>query len=263
MRGLGLVLYGSEGVGKTSVALQFGRQGPLTCISCKESGYDDLDAMAEVPDNCINHNAENWEDVVTITKSSPGTLVLDSLSGLQAMLFDYVCRTQYNSIWDGKNGFSSYYKGQRVDSPPVLMEYVDLLDRKRSKGEHVILIGHMVTATLPNTLGADFQSHVLDMDQGDKGGLRSVIMKWAQAVLFMNIDVSIERNIDVDKGQVMRGKARDSDTRVIYTTKSPGHSAKNRLNLPPLIMMGESPVEAFNNLWSNIPAAFKRQEVKV
>lgn len=256
MRGLGLVLYGGEGIGKTSLALQFSHLGPLTCLSVGESGFEDLEVTGEVPDNCTNVTIKSWEQLLKETKGFDGNvLVIDSLSGLQTILFDYVCRSVYDNDWDK---FTSYWKGQRVDSPIFLGNYLELLDDYRHNGIHVVLIGHMVTTTESNTLGADYLSHVIDMDQGDKGGLRSLVTKWAQAVLFMNIDVAITRATELAKDRtVMEGKAKDDDNRLIYTTKAPGHSAKNRLKLPPLINMGEAPEEAFRNLWKEMPQAYR------
>jgi hypothetical protein len=97
------------------------------------------------------------------------------------------------------------------------------------------------------------------MDQGDKGGVRSIITKWAQAVLFMNIDVNINRAVETDRitKLIMEGKARDEDVRLMYTTKAPGHSAKNRLGLPMVINMGDSSKKAFENLWKHMPQAYQ------
>ena len=224
-----------------------------------ETGYEDLEIVGEVPDGCTNYNVDSWEALCGyIKKSTADVIVIDSLSGLQEILFKYVCKTAYQGKWDGKDGFTSYWKGQRVDSPPVLLQLLDILNGIRAEGRHVILIRHMITTTEPNTTGADFLSHVIDMDQGDKGGCRSCVTKWAQAVLFMNIDVAITRATEraADK-TVMEGKAADRDNRLIYTTKSPGHSAKNRLHLPPIINMGTSPQEAFKALWQEMPQAYQ------
>lgn len=255
-RGLGLVFYGGEGIGKTGVALQFSILGPLTCFSIEESGYEDLELVNEVPDNCANVTIDNYDQLINgLKKIKEGVIVIDSLSGLQKILFDYVCKTVYNDNWDK---FTDYWKGQRVDSPIFLSQLLNLLESFRARGIHVILTGHMVTTTESNTLGADYLSHVIDMDQGDKGGLRSNVTKWAQAVIFMNIDVAITRATELAKDKtVMEGKAKDDDNRLMFTTKAPGHSAKNRLQLPPIIPMGSSAKEAFKNLWSHMPKAYQ------
>ena len=256
MRGLAIILYGSEGIGKTSLALQFSHLGEATCLSIKETGFDHLKELpGVVPDNITNINVSSWEELVDQTKKAKKVLILDSLSGLQYVLFDYVCRTAFEGKWAE---FTSYYKGQRTDAPAVLVRYIDLLDAITLRGTHVIMTGHMITEVLPNTLGADYKSHSIDMDQGDKGGVRSIITKWAQAILFMHIDISITRATDITRDKVvMEGKAKDDDNRLIYTTRSPGHMAKNRLNLPPIIPMGSTPQEAFKSLWVNMPQSYQ------
>src|SRR5690606_39020004 len=110
-RGLGLVFYGGEGIGKTGTALQFCLLGPLTCFSIGESGYSDLELIDEVPDGCINVNIHTWTDLRNnIKKINEGVIVIDRLSGLQKILFEHVCKTVYNNNWDD---FTSYWKGQR------------------------------------------------------------------------------------------------------------------------------------------------------
>lgn len=256
MRGLAIVLYGSEGIGKTSLALQFAHLGDTTCISIKETGYENLEVIPGiVPENSMNINVSTWEELVDATKKAKKVLIIDSLSGLQYLLFDYVCRTAFKGEW---SEFTAYFKGQRTDSPAVLMRYIDLLDALTSKGVHVIMIGHMVTEVLPNTMGADYKCHTIDMDQGDKGGVRSLITKWAQAILFLHIGIDITRATEVSKTKmVMEGKAKEDAPRMIYTTRSPGHMAKNRLGLPAYLPMGDSPQEAFKNLWTVMPKAYQ------
>lgn len=256
VRGLGLVLYGGEGMGKTGLSLQFSHLGPLKCLSIGETGYEDLNTIGEVPDNCTNVVVDSWDEMIKETRNlEEQVLVLDGLAGVQKMLFNHVCRTMYDNNW---TDFTSYWKGQRVDSPAFLSEYLNMLDNLRAEGKHIILIGHMVTTQEPNTLGADYLSHVIALDDGDKGGLRSCVKQWAQAILFLNIDISITRATETARNKVvMEGKAKDDDNRLIYTTKAPGHSAKNRLQLPPIISMGASANEAFVNLWKVMPKVYK------
>jgi hypothetical protein len=251
MRGLGLIVYGSSGVGKTSFASRF--PGPVKFISLKETGFEDLADSELMPANCTNVNPQDWEDLEDATLSTlKGTLVIDSCSGLQEMLFNEVCRTVYNSDWDK---FTEYWKGQRVDSPVFLAKYQTKLDTVRNRGVHVIVIGHMATEETPNTLGANYLTHTLDMDKAVKASM----IKWAGNILFLNIDINIVTVTEVAKDKtVLTGKAKDSDKRVIWTETSPGHIAKNRMNLPPVIKMGSSPDEAFKNFWKVLPDPYKR-----
>lgn len=254
MRGIGLVLYGGEGTGKTSWASQWSKIGSTNFFEIDESGIEDLRMVGDIPDEVNNTPIDTFEELLEGTKESSADVdVYDSLMGIQTDLFDYVCRTKYNGRWDGKDSFTAYWKGQRVDSPPIFNKWLDMLSRQISQGKHVLLLGHMFTVTLPNSIGADYQSHVVSLDDGDKGGMRSTLMRWAPNVLFLNIDVDIERSVETERGKVMSGKAYDTDRRYLYTHKSPGHAAKNRLKLPPVIPMGDSPEEGFENFMKALP----------
>lgn len=255
MRGLGIAAYGSEGIGKTSWGLEFDQIGKVTLCSVRESGVQDLLEFGRARPLLTHHEIEDWEDLVNVSDSvREGTFVLDSLSGLQAVLFDYVCRTMYKGVWAE---FTSYWRGQRVDSPKVLEGYLTGLDNLRNRGVNVILLGHMKNIETPNTIGADYKTHTIDMDDN----VRASITKWAQAILFMHIDVNIVVATDQDKktGVIIEGKAKDVDNRLMYTTKSPGHVAKNRdLFRTPVIRMGNSPKEAFQNFYKALPEAYRK-----
>lgn len=258
-RGIGLVLYGGEGLGKTSFAVQWAALGSVKVISVNEIGFDSLAMVGDVPDGCTNVKVNNFEELdKECVNATEDTIVIDSIGGVQEKVFDFVCRTQFNGNFDD---FSSYYKGQRSNSPPVFGRWLERLEKHLQAGRHVIVIGHMVTTSVPNTSGADYLSHVVALDDGDKDGLRQRLMRWAPNVLFLNIDVSItratERGVGNEKGIVLEGKADDRDTRVFYTTKAPGHAAKNTLKLPPVIPAGFSAKEAFNNFISKLPASLR------
>jgi len=266
-RGLGLLIYGTEGSGKTSFALQAAEYlGKTHIINVKETGS--LDLMEVNLDNFALDNIEKttdvtrYEDIINgIAQPYPLTII-DGVgaSGLQALLFDYVCRKEYNGQWEGKDGFNSYWKGQRVSSPPMLRQLMDRIDFYRSEGRHFILIAHAVTESVTNALGADYLAFSPDLDQGPQDGCRSVLTKWAQAILFMTIDINIATATEREKHteRTIEGKASQETVRLIYTTKGPGHSAKNRLGLPEIINMGKSSKEAFGNFFKNLPAIYKQ-----
>ena len=259
-RGLGMVIYGGEGVGKTSWAAQFSKLGSVKIVSIGETGVDDLRMVGDIPDSVKSVVVDTFEELDHETNNcQEDTFVVDSLQGVQTAVFDFVCRTQYNGRWDGRDGFTSYWKGQRVDSPPVFNKWLDRLSGLLATGKNVILIGHVYTTMLPNTLGADYQSHVVAMDDGDKGGLRSCLMRWAPNVFFMNINVDIEVATASDRGKTTAGKAVDTDKRLMYTQKAPGHAAKNRLRLPPIISLGNSASEGFDNFIKKLPEQVRNQ----
>jgi hypothetical protein len=258
-RGIGIVLYGGEGLGKTSWAVQWAALGSVKVISVNEIGYDSLAMVGDVPEGCRNIKINNFEELdKEIISATEDVIVIDSIGGVQEKLFDFVCRTQFNGNFEE---FTSYYKGYRSNSPPVFGKWLERLERHLQLGRHVIIIGHMITTSIPNTSGADYLSHVVALDDGDKDGMRQRLMRWAPNVLFLNIDVAItrstERGTGTEKGLVLEGKADDRDNRYFFTTKAPGHAAKNTLKLPPVIPAGASAKEAFNNFINKLPESLR------
>lgn len=250
------VIYGREGMGKTSLALQF--PGPVHCMSIGETGYQDLEIVGQVPGNSINYIIETFQQLISVVgKITKGTIVIDSTKGLQNKIFDYVLQHHYgNSTKD----FHAYSSGSRKESPVVLQQFLDMCNNKANSGVNVILLGHVGTISLPNTMGPDFLCHIINMDDGDKGlGMRSVLTAWAGFIFFLNLSIDINRVTESNKGLAMEGKAREEDNRVIYTTLSTAHQAKNRWGMPPIVNMGRSPQEAWKNLSKHFPEAYRKE----
>lgn len=252
-RGLSGVIYGLEGMGKTSLGLQF--PGPVFCKSMFESGYDTL---LEVPPNSDNTYVKSFQQLCKETSElrsmTKGTLLLDSCTGLQRIIFDHATNMDYQGV---PAKFYDYSKGPRQESVRYFQGYLDMCDSLLEKGINVIFLAHQVTTTIPNTMGADYLSHVIAMDGSDKGGLRNTLTAWASFIFFLNKNISITQATEKDRGNVVEGKANNVDSRYIYTQTSPTHSAKNRWDMPPVIPMGKNAKEAFDNLWKHVPERFK------
>jgi hypothetical protein len=261
MRGLSGVIYGREGMGKTSLGLRF--PGPVHCKSILESGYDDLEMVGGVPENSTNVRIKTFEQLVDETKKvQSGTLLIDSSKGLQSKIFDYVCQTYYKN---DRVAFNSYSAGARRESPAVLQDYLDLCSYKTDQGINVIFIGHVGTISLPNTMGPDYLCHVINLDDGEKGlGMRTTLTAWAGFIFFLNLSVDITRVTEADRSTrlAMEGKAKEFSERILYTTSSTAHQAKNRWNMPPVIPMGKNPEEAWNNLFKALPEGYRKEVTK-
>ena len=257
MRGLGLILYGTEGMGKTSWGLEWSRLGPVTFCSVRETGFLDLTEFSGVPKGVEHFQIKNYEQLIKITKGceEKTTLVVDALSGVQQELFDHTCLKNYQGDWEK---FSSYWKGQRVDSPKHLETWLVELDNARNRKVNVVLLGHAKLEESVNTIGTNFLCRTIDLDKEVLASLR----KWAQAIIFMHLDISISVATEINKEKVMvSGKAKDQDNRVMYVTQSPGHSAKNRDLFradKPVIRMGNSSEEAFLNFYNALPEVYRK-----
>jgi hypothetical protein len=70
----------------------------------------------------------------------------------------------------------------------------------------------------------------------------------------IGIDESVIVGGQMEGKQPRKGKGIGGRTRVLYTVRHDAYDAKNRLNLPPDIEMGDSPSEGFQNFMGAIKA---------
>ena len=260
MRGLGGIIYGSEGIGKTGFALQFPK--PLKCISVLESGFQDLHEIGEVPEGCsnviLNENDTLEEYLTELQDENYKTIVTDSFSGVGPLMREYIKRHYYDDSTNAEKDFASWgEQGWRTHGASVMQKVEVACETLRSKGINVILLGHDKNETVKLPTGEDYKGVLLDLPHDT---VRSVILKWAQFCLYMTIDFET-RATKLFKGKISEAKASatlESDiARIMYTTKHPSHSAKNRLKLPTFIMMGESAEEAYTNFVKKLPKNFQ------
>lgn len=253
MRGLGIIIYGIEGIGKTTFCLQAPK--PLGIMSIRETGYDDLDMIGAVPKGVTPLIVKNWADVlVAIEACQMKTLVIDAISGLQEYLIRHVTEEVYRGSF---SAFKSFYNGLRQDCPRYIADMLDLIEYKRNQGVNVFFIAHRQEGSDPDPGGADTKVQELFGDQGITGPLK----KWAQATLFMSgkkeISVATKTAGYGDNTKIMEGKSFSKPVRLMYTQFTGYHVAKNKLNLPPVIPMGNSAEEGWNNFVNALPEKIK------
>jgi hypothetical protein len=252
MRGLSLIIYGTEGVGKTSFCLQFKKE--ILCGSIRENGFENLEMVGAVPDGCDNQQIGSFKELLLFIRKAKDyeTLILDSVSGIQQIIATDIIEAIYKQHDNPAQAFASFSEGYRLHAPRYVEQICNELTLLNGKGVNTLLIGHVRNETVKNPSGNDYVAAVLDMESWP----RAVFVKWAAAVLYMTLDAEVMVT-KTWKGKPTEGKVRtdleeDSD-RIMYTTKNLSHSAKNLLNLPPYISLGESPQEAYKRFFEKLP----------
>lgn len=263
MRGLGALFYGIPGIGKTTFALQAPK--PLTCISIHETGFDDLEAIGDVPEGTTGMDVTKFESLLMIldmfiqATNAPKTIVLDTLSGLQQIYFEWLIQRAYSaglahSLEDAKKNFWAFYKGPRMEAPSEFPILTSRLTSLLKKGTHVFLLSHKRVDIEEDVVGPDVKKAVIDMDDG----IRSSIQKWAPNILYMTIAPTITTVTKTGPNQsIVEGKAAMETNRIMFTTTNPTNDAKNKLKLPTVLSLGKSPQEAFGNFWNLVPDSYK------
>lgn len=209
------VLYGPEGIGKSTFAAQF----PQPVFIDTEGGTKRLD-VARLP------QPTSWamllDEVAEVTKGNVpcGTLVLDTADWAERLCAQAVCaRAKVKGIEDF--GYGKGYTYVKEEFGRLLDSLSDLIDA----GMNVVLTAHSIIRKfeLPEETGA-YDRYELKLGQKAGNQCAALAKEWADMVLFVNYKEIVITTKD-NKKKVSGGK------RVMYTAHNPCWDAKNRHGL--------------------------------
>lgn len=214
-----VVLYGPEGIGKSSLAMHF----PNPIFIDTEGSTTELDVQ-RLP------KPSSWQminqQVQWVKQQGPsrfGTLVIDTIDWAEMQCNEAVC-AQHN-----KKGIEDFGYGKGyIYSAEEFGRFLNLLSDVIEAGIHVVLTAHsqIVKFEQPDEMGA-YDRYQLKL--GAKTGSRTaaLVKEWADMVLFINYKTfSVATD---DKGNKRKGQG---GARTIYATHHPAWDAKNRHGLP-------------------------------
>ena len=237
-----VVLYGAEGVGKSTLAAQF----PHPIFLDLEDGTAHLSVRrltrTEIPTCAAVRSA-----IREISQAGPevaGTVVLDTVDWLETMAAEEVIAEANDSKITSIEGFG-YGKGYTYLKEKLTMVLADL-DRCIRAGQHVVLLAHSRVARHEPPDSAAFDRYELKMSKQ----VAPLVKEWADCLLFGNF-VTL-----VTDGKGVGGKKRR-----LWTERTAAIEAKNRVGLEPTADWGIEPIrEAFKAAgipWDTAPAATK------
>lgn len=208
-RALGVVIYGPEGIGKTTLASKF----PDPVFVDLEHGSDTMD-VARID------SAENFTDVLFILAELINedfkTVVIDTADKLEQLATEYVCAQQnVRSIEDPGYGKGYTYLAEAMVK--FLRACGDLIE----SGRNVVIVAHAAMRKFeqPDEMGA-YDRWELKLQKKTA----PLIKEWADMVLFLNYKTTVVESSTKTK-KAVGGK------RVMYTTHHPAWDAKNRFGL--------------------------------
>jgi hypothetical protein len=223
-RPLRAILYGVEGVGKST----FASQAPSPVFLCSEDGTSQLDVARFA-------SPRTWVDVLeairvlTHEEHTFKTLVIDTLDWLEPLCWQHICQQS------GKQSIEDFGYGKgyiaAVDQWRALLTRLDILVRHRRM--HVVMVAHSVVKRVDDPQTGAFDRYQMKLH--DKSS--AVLREWVDAVLFARHEVRVvERN----------GKARgmSSGNRLLHTTWTAAYDAKNRFDLPETLPLDWEDFEA-------------------
>ncbi len=203
------VIFGPEGIGKSTLAAQF----PAPVFLDTEGGTHHLD-VARLP------APKSWAEVVAAIAALATeahefkTLVLDTVDWLEKLLVDHVCKTANKaSIED-----FGYGKGYVVLAEEFT-KFLASLEPLLRRGMHVLLLAHtrIVKFEQPDAAGA-YDRYELKLSKQ----VGPLVKEWCDVLLFGNYFTKVAEN---DQGRKRGVGGRE---RKLYTTHTAAWDAKNR-----------------------------------
>ena len=217
-RPMAILVYGTEGVGKTTFALK----APACVLLGNENGSDELD----VPVPGTFDAPRSWMEFLSqikwlyTNKHEYQTAVIDSVDWLEPLIeADILNAYPGHTMETAMGGFQIAWKA----SIKYWRNLTTELNKLREAGMGVILIAHSDTSKFNDAANqAEYSKYQLKLYKP----AAALLKEWVDALLFANFEVSV----DAKKNQKTR--ASGSGERRMYTEHRPGFDAKNRYGLP-------------------------------
>lgn len=240
------VIYGPEGVGKTTLAAD----APDPIMLDIEDGSSRVNvARYSFRDRADGHVPHSYQEVasavedLTATDHAFKTIVIDSVDRLEGMIHRYMLERDSGKVTaanpKGHKLFSiiDYGYGKGFDAAvDEWRGFLVRLDRLRYRRQmEVILIGHAHIKTFKNPEGEDYERHQLRANEKIAGLLK----EWAETTGFFRFEDVSGKLMGSDSD---RAKGTSTGRRILHVRREAAYDAKTRLNLPSEIeIVAENP----------------------
>lgn len=226
-----ITLYGKQGIGKSTLASQF--PNPLFLLT-EKNAVKDSNALT----------MQNFEDIWQTAKELVEmgeklefkTIIVDTISGLDKMITDYILskETKATTLAASCGGYGAGY------SKAAMLHWAlkEKLEELQKFGIVIIYIGHLTTKTHKSPDAEDYDIYTI-VACHDK--VRDVYINDSDAVLFCRQKSFFS---ETESG---RSLIKSTDQRIIVTNTNEVNVSKNRYNMPAEIPM------SFSELAKHIP----------
>lgn len=227
-----IVIYGQEGIGKSTLASQF--PAPIFLDTEEGSGMLDVDRTS------IANLDDFWEAVRWLKENRENyrTVVLDTVDRLWMMCADYV-----STLRGWENVASAPFGKGYAEASEAFRGLFQALDDLQRIGYIVLVIAHARVEIMTPPDGADYSKYCLKISapSSQAKSAREYVKEWCDVLLFCRFTFSVDSQTRKATGEAVR---------IISTTPSPAWEAKNRYDLADSIPMDAAELAT---LWEDVP----------
>lgn len=222
-----ITIYGSPGIGKSTLASQF--PDPLFLMT-EQTGLVGINAIQPV-----NNFGDFWRNIKQLLKEPElpfKTIVIDSISKLDQLVIKHILDaepvrkdgTKASTLATACGGYGAGYLAASARHKALK----NLLDEFQAKGVTVVYIGHLSTVKHKAPDMEDFDKYSIVMGHEK---CKEAYIDDVDLVGFCRLKSYVS---DTDSGRALVHSTSD---RVILTGVSDGHVSKNRFKMPNEIPM--------------------------
>jgi len=208
-----ILLYGENGVGKSSLAAQF----PNPLFLNLENGVGDIECDST---EVLKSYTELLGALIECQSTDYATIVIDTIDWAEKLLFSEVAKKNGKETVEDI-GFGKGY--QRVEL--FWSSIIDALTILWKQNRHVILTCHERIAKLKDPEGNETSYWSPDLNDKSSG----ILSEWCSEVIYLKHKTYTR---ELDEGPKKRHIAVGGRERVMVCNKQPAIEAKNRLGMP-------------------------------
>lgn len=233
-----VVIYGPEGIGKSTLAAQF----PSPLFTDTEGSTNNMDVKRF-------DKPTSWQmllqQIEFVKNTRPcDTYIIDTADWAELLCIEYICQ-KYDKKGIEDFGYGNGYTYLGEEFGRLLNKLSELID----VGINVVLTAHTQIKRFerPDEMGAYDRWELKLGNKKTVATTASLVKEWADMVLFCNFQVTV-----VSGGSAPNAKKKGvGGKRIMYTTHNPAWDAKNRFGLPDQMDMDYQGIAHIFNRQSN------------